>query len=64
MNLAHFLLYTTLGAGAWAIILTYFGYFVGDNQELFATYKHIAIVIGAILLALAIWIKILIAKKF
>ena len=38
MNLAVFSLYTTLGAGIWALILVMLGYFIGENQELIDTY--------------------------
>ena len=38
MNLAEFTIYTTLGAGIWALILVFVGYFVGANQELIQAY--------------------------
>jgi membrane protein DedA with SNARE-associated domain len=38
MNLAEFTIYTTLGAGIWALILVFLGYFVGENQELIQEY--------------------------
>ena len=34
MNLARFLFYTGLGAGIWMMVLTYIGYFAGQNEDL------------------------------
>lgn len=45
MDGIKFSLYTTLGAGIWAIILTLLGYFIGDSQELIHKYlKEITII--------------------
>lgn len=38
MNIVQFSIYTALGAGLWALILTLLGYFIGANQELIDTY--------------------------
>ena len=38
MNIGVFTIYTALGAGIWAFILTMLGYFIGENQELIDTY--------------------------
>ena len=44
MDKIKFSLYTILGAGIWAIILTLLGYYLGANQELIHTYlKEITI---------------------
>lgn len=40
MDLMTFTLFTTLGAGIWALILVLLGYFIGENQELINTYLH------------------------
>ena len=46
MNLAKFSLYTSLGAGIWAIILIMLGFTIGENQELINSYlKQIIIII-------------------
>jgi membrane protein DedA with SNARE-associated domain len=50
MNLAVFSIYTALGAGIWALILTLLGYYIGQNQELINIYlKQIIYIILAIL---------------
>ena len=53
MNLVQFSIYTSLGAGLWALILTMLGYFIGENQELIDIYLRqiiIAILISLVLL--------------
>ncbi|KIM11834.1 MAG: membrane protein [Sulfuricurvum sp. PC08-66] len=40
MNIALFVLYTSLGAGIWVVVLTLLGYFVGQNQALIESYLH------------------------
>ena len=53
MNLVQFSIYTALGAGIWALILTLLGYFIGENQELINTYlKQITITIVLLMLVL------------
>lgn len=56
MNIAQFTLYTSLGAGIWALILIMLGYFIGENQELLETYlKQITISVVAVLVLLGFW---------
>jgi membrane protein DedA with SNARE-associated domain len=56
MNLVQFSLYTTLGAGIWAFVLTMLGYFIGENQELIDTYlKQITITVLVVLVLLISW---------
>lgn len=38
MNIAAFVLYTTLGAGLWSSVLTLLGYFIGGNELLLKEY--------------------------
>ncbi len=53
MNLVQFSIYTALGAGVWALVLTLLGYFLGENQELIDTYlKQITIAIVTLMLVL------------
>ncbi|MBI5410334.1 MAG: DedA family protein [Nitrospirae bacterium] len=53
MNHFKFSLYTLMGAGIWVTILTYIGYFIGENQELIMKYSHQAL-IGVVLVSIAI----------
>jgi membrane protein DedA with SNARE-associated domain len=54
MKLDVFILYTTIGAGLWAVILTLVGYMLGEHQELLERYLHVltfSSIVCAILLA-------------
>ena len=54
MNIVQFSLYTTLGAGIWALVLTLLGYFIGENQELINLYlKQITFGILGVVLIIA-----------
>ena len=53
MDLVTFSIYTTLGAGIWALILVMLGYFIGENQELLDAYlKQITLVVVGVLAVL------------
>lgn len=60
MNLAKFILYTTLGSGIWMIVLAYLGYFLGNNEELLKDYLHqiIIVILVAIVIFSYIYYKI------
>jgi len=61
MNLVQFSLYTTLGAGMWAFVLTMLGYFIGENQQLIDIYlKQITM---GVLLVIALFISWYIYKQ-
>lgn len=63
MSLGLFTLFTTLGAGAWVVVLTLVGYLLGEHQERLARYLHILplVCVGAALLlvlAYVLWLRI------
>ncbi|MDR1378213.1 MAG: DedA family protein [Synergistaceae bacterium] len=54
MKLGAFTTYTSIGAGAWVVVLVLVGYLLGEHQELLERYLHVltfASVANAILLA-------------
>lgn len=53
MDMKLFLIYTTIGSAIWDTILTYMGFFIGENQELIEQNLH-KIIIAAILICGAI----------
>ena len=56
MNLVKFSIFTTLGAGIWALILVLLGYFIGENQELIHTYlQQITVLVMSILVVFGLW---------
>ena len=63
MPMNIFMLYTSIGAGAWVTVLTIAGYMLGEHQEMLKDYLHI-ITIGCILLACVIaGVYVLIQKR-
>jgi len=63
MNLWKFSLYTSLGAGIWVLILTFLGYFIGENQGLVDQYLHMIIVAIVVSLIIIIFFYIRIKMK-
>jgi membrane protein DedA with SNARE-associated domain len=59
MNHVKFSLYTLFGAGIWATVLSYIGYFIGENQELIMKYSHQALigVVVASVVIIAVYIR-------
>jgi membrane protein DedA with SNARE-associated domain len=59
MNLLEFSVFTTLGAGIWALILTLLGYYIGENQELISKYlKEItALVVVSLAIVIAFYYR-------
>lgn len=62
MNRLRFSLYTLLGAGLWVTVLTYIGYFIGENEVLIKQYSSQA-GLGAIVFALAVIVVYIILQK-
>ena len=59
MNIVQFSIYTALGAGLWALILTLLGYFIGANEELIETYlRQITIgIVGLMVVLVFVYYK-------
>ena len=45
MHFGKFCFYTTIGSLLWVFVLTYLGFFIGENREMLKEYLHIAILI-------------------
>jgi membrane protein DedA with SNARE-associated domain len=63
MNHFKFSLYTLMGAGIWVTILTYIGYFIGENQELIMSYSHQALIGVVLVSSIIVYFYIRIHKK-
>ncbi|MCX7794351.1 MAG: DedA family protein [Thermodesulfovibrionales bacterium] len=63
MNHVRFSFYTILGAGIWVSVLTYIGYFIGENEELIKKYSSQAGIGAVIFVLFIIAIYIIIQKK-
>jgi membrane protein DedA with SNARE-associated domain len=64
MDMLLFSLFTAFGALIWVVVLALLGYWLGNNQEVFATYLH-EITIGIVFLCLVfVGIYVLLLKKF
>jgi membrane protein DedA with SNARE-associated domain len=56
MNLFIFSVFTTLGAGIWALVLVLLGYYIGENETLIKEYlKQITFSLLIVLLLIASW---------
>lgn len=64
MNLPKFIFYTGLGAGIWVVVLTYVGYFVGNNLELVKSNLRTITFILIPTLIIIVIVYILINRKF
>jgi membrane protein DedA with SNARE-associated domain len=63
MNLAHFLLWTGLGAGIWMGILTWIGYVAGQNKDLITKYSREATVLALVSCAVMIAVYVVVHKR-
>lgn len=56
MNLLVFSIFTTLGAGIWALVLVLLGYYIGENEALIKEYlQQITLTLLVVLLLIASW---------
>lgn len=65
MPLSTFTIFTTIGAGAWVVVLTLAGYMLGEHQDLLKEYLHV-ITLSCIALAViiaAVYVMILRHRK-
>jgi membrane protein DedA with SNARE-associated domain len=63
MNHVKFTLYTLLGAAIWVSVLSWIGYFIGQNQELIARYSEHAVIDVILFSALLVGIYIVIHRR-
>jgi len=63
MNLVQFSLFTALGAGIWALVLTLLGYVLGENQALINTYLREITIFVLIALVIIVGVYYHIKKK-
>ncbi len=63
MNVIEFSVFTTLGAGIWALILVFVGYFIGANEVLIKEYLKEITLIVIILLTVLVWIYYMYQKR-
>lgn len=62
MDIAKFMLYTSLWAWSWCLILILFGYFAWENKELFFEYKYYFTFWAILIVSFIIYIKYRIIK--
>jgi membrane protein DedA with SNARE-associated domain len=60
MGHIRFSLYTLLGAGTWVTVLTFIGYFIGENRELILRYSHQAVlfVVLCSIVIIAVYVRV------
>ncbi len=63
MNHVKFSLYTLFGAGIWVTVLSFIGYFIGENQELIMRYSHQALIGVVIVSAVIIYFYVKAHRK-
>jgi len=60
MNHLKFTAYTLLGAALWVSVLSWIGFFIGQNEDLIARYAHEAVIdviaFSAVLVAFYVWL--------
>lgn len=63
MNLAQFSLFTALGAGIWALVLTLLGFYIGENEKLINTYLREITITVLLCLVIIVGVYYTIKKK-
>lgn len=63
MNIAKFILYTTLGSAIWTSLLAILGFLIGSHQDLINKYLSIAVVTAIILCSLLVATYIFVQKR-
>lgn len=62
MNIARFLIYTSLGAGLWSLVLIYLGYVFGQNQVLIQQNLKLFTIIAILLCGILVLVYLIIKK--
>jgi membrane protein DedA with SNARE-associated domain len=63
MNHIRFTLYTTLGAALWVSILSWIGYFIGQEKELILRYSHEAVLAVAVFSAILVAVYVAVHRR-
>lgn len=63
MDIKKFIIFTSLGAGIWCLILLILGYLLGKNEELIKEYLHISLIICLVFVVLVILVYIKLQKR-
>jgi membrane protein DedA with SNARE-associated domain len=58
MNMARFIIYSTIGAAIWVVVLVAIGYFIGSNQELVSQYLQSATTIALVSIAVIVGVYV------
>ena len=63
MKIATFSLFTALGAGIWAMVLTMLGYFIGENEALLKEYLHTITLTTLFFIVIILIVYVVIKRK-
>ncbi len=63
MKIATFSLFTALGAGIWALVLTMLGYFIGENEALLKEYLHTITLTTLFFIVIILIVYVVIKRK-
>jgi len=62
MPISPFIIYTTVGAGIWVVVLTLLGYLIGQNQDLIQQYLHQIVILTLVIIGIATSVYIRVQK--